>query len=499
MNEQGILDFCCADYSHPEPCVQTHQVSCADSGQPVVSEEWKWGLLLKSSLATVLEKYFTNGIRPDSDIDIGKLKYYYHEMFGKEIDGSCIPLFMKMIGVQHGKKIYYISAKGKNQISVLLDRLISEDNRLFFYKEFYEAYTEFFQTMNIFSEELLRTILITTRPRLCFAKNYFRTNSDITAESEILRCFAKVSCLSFEQLKNRLPYVPLDKIKLVLAQTIDYIRVNAGIYTHVSQIRIDKDECSAATRKVKAEIAKCGYATLASLDVSVSLELNSDLSEIAVRNGFFQVCLAACYEKRGSIITLKGTPLNTTGVFKNYCLSHHRLTLDELLNFEKELIGSVHSQSLFVAYDTMIRINKDTFVEDREISFDIETTDRALALFVHSDVIPLRYVTSFTSFPYIAGFPWNLFLLESYCKRFSRQFRYQCLSVNSRNVGAIFRKNAELSSYVDVLAIAVVTANVELNDKAIVDFLFNNGYIAQRTNVIPKVSNAARILREKGI
>ncbi|GHU96327.1 hypothetical protein AGMMS49974_10080 [Deltaproteobacteria bacterium] len=47
-------------------------------------------------------------------------------------------------------------------------------------------------------------------------------------------------------------------------------------------------------------------------------------------------------------------------MFRDYCLSRVRLTLAELLDFEKEINGSVDSQSMFVAYNTMVRVDKDT-------------------------------------------------------------------------------------------------------------------------------------------
>jgi len=97
------------------------------------------------------------------------------------------------------------------------------------------------------------------------------------------------------------------------------------------------------------------------------------------------------------------------------------------------------------------------------------------------------------------GYQWNLFLLESYCRRFSRAFKYQCLSVNSRSVGAIFRKAAGFADYTDVLAAAVVVAGVELTEKAVGDFLFESGYVARRTGAITDVIAKVRVLRERRV
>jgi len=318
-----------------------------------------------------------------------------------------------------------------------------------------------------------------------------------SAEGALSSCFASAHSLSYQQLKERLPYLPLEKIKQILAQNSEFIWVNTGLYTHISNIEIDEVERLTVERKIKTEITECGYVSLATFDVSASFERNPALSETAVKNGLFQICLADRYEKRGNIITSKGAVLNSVAVFKDYCLSRERLTLDELIELEKVINGRVNSQSLFVAYDTMIRIDKRTFVSDDEIRFDSEAVDAALGLFVRKDVIPLQAVTSFTSFPYINGYSWNLYLIESYCRRFSKRFMYQCLSVNSRNVGAIFKRSAGFTDYAEVLAAVVANAGIELDMIKVGDFLFDSGYIARRTSVISDVITKAQVLRER--
>jgi hypothetical protein len=453
-------------------------------------------------IVAILEEHFSNGIRPISVIDINKLKNRYLEITGEKIILLDIDIstLLNTIGIQCGEKVFLISSSVKKSLALLLERLIIEDNRLFYYEEFYDTHADYLQAMNIFSAELLKAALPEAMPSLCYLKKYFVTNRSVSIESEILRCYETAVCLSYEQLKSKLPYAPFNKIKQILAQNSGYIRVNTSTYTHVNKVEIDEKEQVIAKYKVNDEIAEHGYVSLALLDVSASLELNHGISEPAVKNSLFQIFLSDRYEKRGNIISEKGAVLNSSLVFENYCLSHDRLTLDELLKFEKEINGSVHSQSLFVAYDTMVRADKDTFVSDSEINFDIEAADNALALFVCKDVIALRAVTSFTSFPYIDGYLWNLFLLESYCKRFSKRFKFQCLSVSSQNVGAIFRKSAGFDDYVAVLAAAVANSSVVLDAKEVGNFLFDSGYVAARTaNTISKVTMEARVLRERRV
>jgi len=296
---------------------------------------------VKSAVVSMLEERFPNGIRPNSVIDINKLKCYCREAKGEEIISKNIdiPSLLNSIGIRHGEKVFAIPKSGKKELSELLYRVIAEDNCMFYYDEFYEAHADFLQEIHIFSSELLKMVLFDVLPSLHYSRNSFSTEINATVESEVLRCYETAVCLSYEQLKSKLPYVSLDKVKQVLAQNSNFVWVGTGVYTHTSKLEVDFNEWRTVEKRIEAEISERGYASLASLDVSASLELNPELSETAVKNGLFQVRLADRYEKRGNIMMPKGSALNSVAVFEDYCLTHDRLTLDELFDFEKETNG----------------------------------------------------------------------------------------------------------------------------------------------------------------
>jgi hypothetical protein len=454
--------------------------------------------IVQDVIMYVLEKAFPNGIRPNSRIDIKNFQKYFFQINGVEIpSGIDMASLLETIGIRHGEKIFPVTSSGKNSLANLLDHLISQGNRLFYYDEFYDTHADFLGQIHISSAELLKTVLISIFPSCHYSRLYFSVSKNDSIESEVLRCFNMATTLLYEQIKEKLPYVPLDKIKQVLTQNGDFIWVSSGIYTHIGKIEIDEFDLRTIERKIKAETAEHGYISLAAIDVTQSLGLNPTLSEAAIKKGLFQKYFADRYENRGNIITRKGTILSSVAVFEDYCRAHERLTLDELFEFEKEIYGNAYNRSLSVAYDTMVRVDKDTFVSDSQINFNVELTDNAISRFVKTDVIPLRAVTSFTLFPYIDGYPWNLFLLESYCRRFSKSFKFQCLSANSLNVGAIFRKSAGFTDYTSILAYAVAHSDVRLLEKEVGEFLFDSGYVARRRGVVSKVITQARMLRER--
>lgn len=454
---------------------------------------------VRSTVIEILNQRFSNGIRPNSIIDLNKLKKYYAEVTGKSLSEEAfdIPSTLEDIGIRHGDKVYVFSTKCKQELVELFRRLQAEGNRIFYYDEFYDAHADILQGMNLFLPELLKALLSEICPSLRCYSGHCKTDENSTVESEILRSFDTAVSLSYDQLKARLPYVPISKIRHVLACDSDFIHVTTGVYTHISNIEFDKAECGQVCSIIKNDVSTNGFASLASVRCPESLELNPELSEAAIKSGVFQVCLAKDFEKQGNIITNKGRALNSATVFESFCRSNTSLTLDELCDCEKEITGYVNNQSLAAAYRSMIRINRDTFVSDSEIQFDVAATDCALDRFVHGDVIPLRGVTSFMSFPYVSGFPWNSFMLESYCRRFSERFEFQCLTVNSLNIGAIFKKTVSFASYAEVLASAVANELIDLTPKEVGDYLVERGYIARRTNFVADVVEQAHRVRER--
>lgn len=456
---------------------------------------------VSSTLTEIIEQKFPNGIRPNSIIDTNKLHNYFFDIMGKGIhdDIPDIPSALEAVGIKHGDKVFVVSESDRLKLEELFTRLLSNNNRMFFYDELYGVHADFFEGLHIFSSELLRTILSEVFPSVIYFKKYCQTDRSISVESEILRCFESLVALSYDQLKDKLPYIPLPKIRQVLAQSGKFVWVKKSVYTHLQGIVFDTQECEDICKNITKAIDVHGFASLATENMLVSAELNPELSETAIRNGFYQVYLAKDYEKRGNIVSEKGTVLNAVAVFQDFCRSHERLSLKELIAYEKEIIGSVHNQSLYAAYDNMVRVDYDTFVADSVIQFDVEKTDIALSRFVAGEVIPLGSVTSFTSFPFIDGYSWNLFLLESYCRRFSRKYHFQCLSVSSSNVGAIYKKSVGFTNYATVVAAAVGIAQIKLDEQIVGDFLSESGFIARRTSFVAEVVELARLLKDKEI
>jgi hypothetical protein len=189
-------------------------------------------------------------------------------------------------------------------------------------------------------------------------------------------------------------------------------------------------------------------------------------------------------------------------ILEQYCRNADTATFEEINEFEATFDpnGKTHSACLIAGYNTMVRVNDDLFVSDKHVTFDVKSIDEAISVYCRGDFVPLRRVIDFSLFPFV-GYPWNLYLLESYVRRFSNDFKYDVRAVNSSSIGVIVRKDFAYNGYDEILSIALANSLTDLNDTiAVGNYLFNNGYIGWRNlgkseNTIAK---RAKTMRDSG-
>ena len=337
-------------------------------------------------------------------------------------------------------------------------------------------------------------------PKLYFTQTYFGyTDESIfnVLENEILRVWGDDVLLTYEQLAERLQYIPIERIKYSLGQNADFIWSSVKTFSHVSRIDISDEERRTISESAVKECNARGYASITDLPFGEIEERNYELSVTAVHNAVFRICLSDKFDKSGKIVMRKGDTLDALTIMKDYCRTIEKCSLDDLLNYEKELTGEVHRWIPMEAGNTvLVRIDKETYVADKFVQFDTEAVDAAIELFIEGDYLPLKSFTTFGAYPDCRQ-TWNFFLLESYCRRFSKKFRFDTPSVNSRNAGAVIRKSCGLN-YTEIMTDAVANANVPLMDSAVGRFLFDAGYTGRiTTSKVNEIIYKAKAMRER--
>jgi hypothetical protein len=265
---------------------------------------------------------------------------------------------------------------------------------------------------------------------------------------------------------------------------------------------LPESEGEKIAKDVKEKLLSKDYVIANELDFSRFEALNPHCPFTAIRDAVFNKYLSNVYSKSGQIITRNGEKLRVLDILEQYCRDSDTASFEELNAFEATFDpdGRTHSLCLVAAHDVMVRVSAELFVSEKMVSFDVEKTDEAIALYCSGNFIPLKIVSDFSLFPY-AGYSWNLFLLESYVRKFSRIFKYDVRAVNSANIGVIVRKSFQYGEYDDILSIALARSPLSLNDKnSVGDYLFDNGYIGWRNlgkNESKIIKNAQKV-RESG-
>lgn len=452
-------------------------------------------------LLNVLSAHFSNGYRLNSPIEMARFRSFVKEDLGEELvlSDDLLKAYIAACGTNYDDKIYMVSAETKERIKELAEVYFADGAQAIFFSEFYAKNENWLFGSRVVSEDMLIGILRRLFPTLIFTQTYFGyTSASVIAalEREILRVWDDDVLLTYNQLAERLPYTPIERIKQALCQNSDFIWNSVETFSHISRIEITDEEREAIRATARQECNARGYVSITDLPFGDTTERNYELSITAVHNAVYRICLSDEFNKKGKIVTRKGDVFDALTIMKEYCRTVDKCTLDDLLNYEKELTGEVHRFIPMEAGNTvLVRIDKENYVADRYVHFNAELVDAAIELAVRGDYLSLKSFTTFGAFP-DCGQPWNLFLLESYCRRFSRMFRFDTPSVNSRNAGAVIRKNCVMD-YTEIMADAVANADVHLEETAVGRFLYDNGYTGRSTTAkANEIINKAKAIRE---
>ena len=469
---------------------------------PVPSSVPVLDLAIVEKLTGVLSSHFTNGYRISSPIEMARFRSFAAEDLKEEITLTDEELksYITACGTAFDGKIYAVSTQVKERIRDIAKEYFADGAQIIFFAEFYAKNESWLFEASIVSEDMLIEILRRLFPKLSFTQTYFGyiDSSVVTAlEKEILRVWGDDVLLTYGQLAERLKYTPLERIKSALAQNNDFIWSSVETFSHVNQIKITDEERQIIRDATMRECNVLGYASIADLPFDEIKERHHELSITAVQNAIYRICLSDKFDKKGKIITRKGDVIDALTIMKEHCRSINKCSLDDLLAFEKELTGDVQRWITMEAGNTvLVRIDKNTYLADKYLHFNTDIIDKTIDLFVEGDYLPLKSFTTFGAFP-DCGETWNLFILESYCRRFSRKFRFDTPSINSRNAGAVIRKSCDMT-YAQIMTDAVVNTDVSLKTTAVSNFLYDCGYIARR-NIAKanEIIDKAKAIRER--
>ncbi len=433
---------------------------------------------------TLSQPRFEYGFRNDS-VEISRFRESYSNVNGIEceLDDVCLWHIIKRIGFLFDEKVYLIKDEEKCHIKDRLKKYEDQGINIVYFNELYDLNFEEYDTGKIISPCMLKKIIQKLCPQYSFRNNYlaFRKNNikeTKLVHDDILRVWGDNLLRTFTELSVKLPLIPYDKIKNVLSQSSDFLWNCNETYVRKEHVYIPEDEFKHIVNYIEEKLNTIDRVSFDELPLSNIRELNSQLSETALDNALYTM-LEDRYDRNNKVITKKGESQNTYAAVVKYCQSVDKCTYEKLEEIAKEVSGVIRQPAIVeAANDTMIRIDKERFVADDFVEFDVVAIDNTLDQIVKDGFIGLKEVTTFVSFPF-CGYNWNLFLLESYCRRFSQKYMYKTRRANSSNSGAIVSKDCQLS-YHSLMAHALARATVNLTENDVFDYLTEAGYMERK-------------------
>ena len=481
---------------------------------------------LITNIAKVLaKKYFPKKLKLDY-VGLERFKVFYQREIGEEFplkdkEDNILKTFIRLFD-NYSKDENNFCIIDRNLFEKFLWEIASFNLQIntptysiFYYYPLYNNYREMLNQAGITNEEMMIDLIKKYFPSLIYRKDYFvffRGYDRISSSDEIALIENKICSLKYPYLNsivkveelvkdNEMQFVPAEVIEKSLKNGIFYIKNRADEYILKDYFNITDEQKERLIETVNWICERYTQASFDKIDVIDELKKENDqFSDIAFRDIIFEI-LGDNYEKQGQNIVRKGQSEAFSAFLRNYLKDCEHTTLGELQELAKQREGKMETKRILdVVLNVMVRINANDFVADKFLDFDIERTDEILDTIIKEDFIGIKEVSSTQFeilFPPLSKYKWNTFLLESYCRRFSKKYKFYVPTANSKGVGAILKKEIEIKNnddYYNLMARAVLREkNVEIAEDDIGDFLVKKaGYISDihQKRIVPKVIEA---------
>ena len=467
--------------------------------EPIVEKHPK----IETGIESLLKNHYQYGFRIESIREYMRLRDY------AESDGVMLPsdddelksLILKCGTVIDGR-VYVKSDDISQELKDMVGVIFESGVQVIYFEALFEQKSEWMSSHFITSEDMLKELLKKSASNYSYVQKYMiNTNKQTEKEivtDEIKRVWGDNQLCSVDELADRLPYIPTGIIQHIISGNVHFAHNTEGVYLDVDRLIITKQEEADILDYVEQTCEKKGFASLTEIPTGDILEQNYEPSSRAVYSAIYKRLLIDKYRMKDKILTKEGKSLDAVTLLKKYIKGKDICTFTEIADMVIELTGGANRQLAFEAlYSCMVRIELNKYVADKFVNFNVAQTDEALSDIIINNFCAIKDVTTFAMFP-ICGMPWNHYLLESYCYRFSKKFTLNVLNFNDKNAGIIADKEYN-KDYKEMLAIVAAKPGIALDAETIGKYLNQAGYLAKsKYGNLEQIAEMAKAIREEG-
>ena len=442
------------------------------------------------------------GFRNDS-IERQRFRELYSEIHGMpcRLDDDGLAGVIARIGFTYAGKVYAIPESAKQWWLTKLDSYQATGINIAYYEPLYDACFDECTEARLVSSDMLHALLAEISVDYDVQSGFIALSKGQATELEllqtdILRVWGSSPLEKLDELALRLPLVPRDKVKWALLNSEAFVWNGSDTYVLSEALDLDEEEIAGLVHKIDEQCAKSGQVSLLDLPLAQYKERNPDFSDTALYSIIYGY-IADRYDRRDKILSPKGSGQSVESVVHEFCLGRERCTYEVLKDIAVRATGRVRLPDIVEAVQSvMVRVDQDTYVSDDQVTFECDKIDSVLDRMIVEGFLGLKEISAFGLFP-SCGFAWNLYLLESYCRRFSKRYSYRYKLANSSNVGAVAPKTCQWN-YHELMVHAVARSDVKLLQDCVFEFLQTAGYIERkRYNRIDDLLKEAEELRRR--
>ena len=502
-NIKWLLDRCRVNCTDVVIQYVTRSATVPAPGKEETTKHDAWKPAYSEQLELLISEYYQYGFRIGSPIELIRLRKYAEarnialpesdEELNREIEA---------VGMNIEGKVYVLQAEVQEALCQKTREVFESGAGVVFLEVLYEKENEFFEEHHVTSAEMLKEILRRNAPTYYYGQNIVtpgKKQTEVEAIlSEITRICGNGNIITVDALIEDMVYVPAEKIVWTLSYSDNMIRIAEGKYFRLEDFIISDEDTQAILKYVEDTCDSYGFVALADIPLGNLAEENYELTESGLQKAVYASVLKNGFRLNGKILTRNTVKLDLQSVLRDFCRDRAECTAQDVMEKMEELGNAPTKRiALQVLFDTMVRVDRDRFVADNQIDFDIAAIDSLLREYIGARFATIQSIPTFALFP-MCGSPWNHSLLESYCYRFSKEYQLSVKEMNSKNAGFIASTTLSMS-YQDMLCESAAMADIDLTPEALGAYFFDNGFTANRRYaMLPEIIEKAKKLREEG-
>ena len=449
----------------------------------------------KDRYALILEEYFAeDGYKLGSFINRGRFEQYYSEKFGCEVPQSMLVVEMTLsrCGERRGDRIFPVETKEE---ASLIDSIVSDIDCAFnngasavYIEAVYLKYkSQLAESLCIYDADIMADILVQNSKNKFYKRYSFFCVSDekIDLSSDIRRVMKNSYIpLSYDELHEKVWYIPYDKMKLLLVNDKSIVWVAPETYFYAPNLPFaNAENLAEIVHLINEELQVNSFV----LDEDLKKTINERMPNFAMNLHFLTAkglynCLSYllrdCFSFEGTIVSKKGTSLNLKDSFVQFVRMRDVVSFEDLKFFANEMKAKSFYWNDIL--NEVIRISDEQMVRKANIPFDIDAIDDFLERLCTTEYMPLKEINLYLQFPPI-GYRWNEFVLEGYLYCVSRKFKLLHSSFTNNSVaGAIVKRESSIATYPDLLIDVLSKSDALSSPQEALEYLVEKGYQQRR-------------------